>query len=435
LRNIIQQRLADAISMDLPKLTKRNCHIPDMPGKVYSVIGMRRSGKTYFLFQVMESYLADGVDRSRLVYFNFEDERFADISVNDLHWITDEYYVMFPENRSKKVYFLFDEVQLVKHWERYVRRLLDSENVRIFVSGSSAKMLSREIASSLRGRSIEIPIYPYSFKEFASHHQIDIPINLKLIGSRMRSILENLMIKYLNEGGFPEAQGLSLRDRHMLLQGYVNSVLFRDVIERFGITNIMVLKTLIRHLIKNTGSKFTVNKFYNELKSQGIKVAKTTLHEYLDHLQDAFLLHLIPIYADSERKRMVNPVKSYVIDTGLAVSFMTSRDLNLGHLLENSVFMELRRRDARLTYLRTESGYEIDFLAHYAEGARQAIQVAADVSDPLTRDRECRSLVEISALVPDADLLLINLSEEAMIKINHVNIQLIPAWKWLLDKV
>jgi len=434
LRNTIQQRLADAINMDLPNLTERRCHVPDIPNKVYSVIGMRRSGKTYFLFQEMKRCLAEGVNRSRLVYFNFEDERLADISANDLHWIIDEYYVMFPENRAQKVYFFFDELQLVQGWERFVRRLLDTENVRIFVSGSSAKMLSREIASSLRGRSIEVIIYPYSFKEFASHHHIDIPENLKHIDSQKRSILENLMMKYLSQGGFPEAQELSQRDRHLLLQGYVNTVLFRDIIERYGVTNITVLKTLIRHLIKNAGSKFTVNKFYNNLKSQGIKVAKTTLHEYLDHLQDAFLLHTVPLHTDSERKRMVNPVKSYIIDTGLVASFMTNRDLNLGHLLENAVFMELCRRDAQITYLRTESGYEVDFYARYSNGTAQAIQVAADVSDPITRDRECRSLVEVSSVLPDTDLLLINLSEESIIKMDNVTIKLIPAWKWLLEK-
>lgn len=379
--------------------------------------------------------MADGVDRTRLVYFNFEDERLADISVEDLHWIPDEYYVMFPENRSEEVYFFFDEIQLVDGWERFVRRLVDTETIQIYVSGSSAKMLSREIASSLRGRSVEIIIYPYSFREFAKHHDINTPRSLKRINSHTRSVLENLLIKYLNHGGFPEAQGLTQLDRQLLLQGYVNTVLFRDIVERFNVTNVTVLKTLIRHLIKNAGSRFTVNKFYNHLKSQGFKVAKTTLHEYLDHLQDAFLLHTIPIYTDSERKRMVNPVKPYIIDSGLVASFTLSRDQDLGHLLENSVFMELCRRNAQVTYLMTPSGFEVDFLVEYPDGIRQVIQVAADVSDPITRDRECRALIESRQIVPDADFLLINLSEEATIKINGVSIQLVPAWKWLLHKM
>jgi len=435
LRNIVQQRLADAVSMDLPELTERECRLPEIAKKVHSVIGMRRAGKTYFLYQIMKRCMADGVDRSRLVYFNFEDERLAGLAVKDLRWIPDEYYVMFPENRSEEVHFFFDEIQLVDGWERFVRRLLDTETVQIYVSGSSAKMLSREIASSLRGRSVEVVIYPYSFREFAKHHDIEYPESLKRVNRETRSVLENLLIKYLNHGGFPEAQGLTPLDRHLLLQGYVNTVLFRDIVERFGVTNITVLKTLIRHLIKNSGSKFTVNKFYNHLKSQGFKVAKTTLHEYLDHLQDAFLLQAIPIYTDSERKRMVNPVKPYVIDTGLAASFAMSRDQNVGHLLENCIFMELCRRHARVRYLTTPSGFEVDFLAVYPDGTRQAIQVAADVSNPITRDRECRAFIEACPIVPDAQLLLINLSEEETIRINDVSIQLVPAWKWLLDKM
>ncbi|MBL7176663.1 MAG: ATP-binding protein [Desulfobacteraceae bacterium] len=434
MRNIVQQHLADAISMDLPELTERECQLPEIPNKIQSVIGMRRSGKTYFLYQIMKQCMADGVDRSRLVYFNFEDERLAELSVENLHWIPDEYFAMFPENRSEEVFFFFDEIQLVDGWERFVRRLLDTETVQIFVSGSSAKMLSREIASSLRGRSVEIIIYPYSFREFTRHHGIQYSRSLKRINSKTRSLLENLLIRYLKYGGFPEAQGLLRLDRQLLLQGYVNAVLFRDIVERFGVINITVLKTLIRHLIKNAGARFTVNKFYNHLKSQGFKVAKTTLHEYISHLQDAFLLHTIPIYTDSERKRMVNPIKPYIIDTGLVASFLSSRDPDLGHLLENSILMELCRRNARVNYLITPSGFEVDFLAEYPDGIRQAIQVAADISDPITRDRECRAFIESRSIVPDAEFLLINLSEEDVITINGVSIKLIPAWKWLLDK-
>lgn len=432
MKNIIQQRLADAAVMELPKLTEREYRVPKIPKKVYSVIGMRRSGKTYFLYQVMKRLLSDGADRSGIIYFNFEDERLADLSMENLHWIPDEYYAMFPENRSRQVYFLFDEIQLVAGWERFVRRLLDTENVQVYVSGSSAKMLSREIASSLRGRSVEIIIYPFSFREFTKHHHADYPNPMKRTSSRTRSLFENLLIKYLNHGGFPEAQGLIRTDRHLLLQGYVNTVLFRDIIERFNVTNITVLKTLIRHLIKNAGSRFTVNKFYNQLKSQGFKVAKTTIHEYLDYLQDAFLLYTVSIYTNSERRRMVNPVKPYIIDPGLVAAFAMRRNQDIGHLLENCVFMELCRRNARVQYIITKSGFEVDFLATYPDGTRQAIQVASDVSNPATRNRECRALLDAHPIVPDTEFLLINLDEEDTLLINGVSIQLVPAWKWLL---
>ncbi len=270
---------------------------------------------------------------------------------------------MFPENRPGKVYFFFDEIQLISSWEKFVRRLMDSENVRIYLSGSSAKMLSREIASSMRGRSVEVTIYPYSFREFLSCHHIELPSSLMRVPKKLRSQLEHQLLKYLSAGGFPEAQGLSTSDRHLLLQGYVNTVLFRDIVDRFNVTNINVLKKLIRHLLQNSGSRFTVNKFFNDLKSQGIRVAKTTLHEYLQYLQDAFLLDVIHVYTQSERKRMVNPIKPYAIDTGLAAAFSMMREPETGHLLENCILVELYRRHARVTYLTAESGFEVDFVA------------------------------------------------------------------------
>jgi hypothetical protein len=432
MRNIIQQRLADAVSMDLPDLVERKYRLPQIPNKAYAVIGMRRAGKTYFLYQTIKRYIEKGVDRSRLVYFNFEDERLAELTVKDLHWITDEYFAMFPENRSGRVYFFLDEIQLISGWEKFVRRLMDSENVRIYLSGSSAKMLSREIASSMRGRSVEVIIYPYSFREFLSSRHIELPTSLLRVPKNLRSQLEHQLLKYLTAGGFPEAQGLSTSDRHLLLQGYVNTVLFRDIVDRFNVTNINVLRKLMRHLLRNPGSRFTVNKFFNDLKSQGIRVAKTTLHEYLDYLQDAFLLHTIHIYTQSERKRMVNPIKPYVIDTGLAAAFSMMREPEIGHLLENCILVELYRRNAKVTYLTTESGFEVDFVAQYPDGSVEVIQISTDLSDPLTRQREYRALSDTGAAWPDARFLIINLTDEDTVDLGDLTVSIRPAWKWLL---
>ena len=434
MRNIIQQRLADAVSMDMPALVERECRLPNIPNKVHAVIGMRRAGKTYFLYQTMSHCLEQGIDRSRLVYLNFEDERLADMTVKELHWVTDEYFAMFPENRPDKIYFFFDEIQLVDGWEKFLRRVMDAENVQIYISGSSAKMLSREIASAMRGRSVEAIIYPYSYREFLKSRNVDVPGSLRRVNKQIRSRLEHQLLNYLLDGGFPEAQGLSISDRHLLLQGYVNTVLFRDVVDRFNVTNIGVLKKLIRHLIRNNGERFTVNKFFSHLKSQGLKVAKTTLHDYLDHLQDVFLLHAVHIYTQSERKRMVNPIKPYAVDTGLAASFSLMREPEIGHLLENCIFMELCRRSARVTYLNTPSGFEVDFVAEYPDGSLQVIQVSADISDSLTREREWRALRDASSVLPDAHFILINLVEEAEINLDNITVSIIPAWKWLLNK-
>ena len=434
MRNIIQQRLADAVSPDLPAAVERRCHQPQIPNKAYAVIGMRRSGKTFFLYQTMKRYIEQGIDRSRLVYFNFEDERLADLTVKDLHWITDEYFAMFPENRPDRVYFFFDEIQLINSWEKFIRRLMDSENVRIYISGSSAKMLSTEIASSMRGRSVEVIIYPYSFREFLDCRHIALPSSLLRVSKILRSQLEHQLLKYIAIGGFPEAQGLSKLDRHLLLQGYVNTVLFRDIVDRFNVTNLNVLRKLIRQLLRNPSSRVTVNKFFNDLKSQGIRVAKNTLHEYLEYLQDAFLLHTIHIYTQSERKRMVNPIKSYVIDTGLAAAFSLMHEPEMGHLLENCVLLELRRRNARTTYHITGSGFEVDFIAQYLDGSVEVIQVSSDLSDPSTRQREYRALSDLGSTWPNARFLLINLSDEYTFDAGNLTINITPVWKWLLER-
>jgi hypothetical protein len=430
---IVQQRLADSIAMNLPTLIEREASLPLIPNKAFAVIGMRRAGKTYFLFQQMGRRLSQGVDRSRLVYFNFEDERLAGMTSAGLHWITDEYYVMFPQNRDHKVHFFFDEIQLVAGWERFVRRLLDTENVEIFVSGSSAKLLSREIASAMRGRSVETVIYPYSFREYLKCRGTDAPKSPRQTPKQMRSLFEKMLGDFLVSGGFPEAQHLSAPDRRLLLQGYVNTVLYRDIVERFNVTNLNVLKILIRHMLQNPATHFTVNKFYHHLKSQGIKVAKTTVHEYIDHLRDAFLLYTVPIKADSERRRMVNPVKVYAADCGLPDAFALSRDPDLGRLLENCIYMDLCRRGCQVSYIVTSSGFEADFLAEYFDGRRQVIQVAADISNSDTREREIRALVEAGRDTKGAELLLLNLSEESSITREGLTIEILPAWKWLLD--
>jgi len=432
MKAIIQNQLIDSVNKEIPQFIEREIDLFEIPNKAYSIIGMRRTGKTYFLYQEIVKHLKNGIDRSRLIYLNFEDERLIDIDIKDMHWIIDEYFVLYPENRSDKVFFFLDEIQLIDKWEVFVRRIMDSENVQVYLSGSSAKMLSREIATSMRGRATETIVYPFSFREFLKFNNIEIPKSYSQIDKNMRSLLENQFIKYLTIGGFPEAQYLKIQERYLLLQSYVNTVVFRDIVERYRVGNIAVLKQLIKHLIRNCAGKFTVNKFYNNLKSNGIKVSKTTLHEYLEYIQDAFLIKNIFVYSQSDRKRMVNPVKTYVIDTGLASSFSLSREPNTGNLLENCIFIELSRRKASVAYFITKSGYEIDFIATYYNKRIDAIQVSADISDKKTLERECRALYEAKSISPDVNLVLINMSQEKYIKYSNCDIHVIPAWKWLL---
>ena len=205
--------------------------------------------------------------------------------------------------------------------------------------------------------------------------------------------MEKRLREYLTAGGFPEAQGLALRDRLDLLRGYVDTALFRDVVERHAVSNPVALRWMVRHLLGNAAGTFSVQRFYGDLRSQGIPVAKDTLHAYFGHLEDAFLIRTLPIAADSERRRMVNPRKVYPVDPGLIPVFDRAGRANEGHALETVVALELERRGAEAAYVRTREGFEVDFLARFPDGGEQLIQVCADLDAAGTRDREIRGLL------------------------------------------
>lgn len=416
MKEIIQQKIADSIRADGPILTQRtSVHVPNIPGKAFAVIGMRRAGKTSFLWQKINEFRSAGISPERLVYFNFEDERLGEMNVQDLSLVVEEYYRLYPEYRGRqKVVFFLDEIQVVPGWEKFTRRLLDSENVQLWLSGSSARLLSREVATSMRGRSMEAIVYPFSFCEFLVHAGIfNQPPKLGKITARERSLLEASFLNYLRCGGFPEAQGRTLRDRNALLQGYVDSVILRDVAERHKLTNLSAIRWLVRQLLANAGGAFSANRFHKTLHSQGIKGSIEGLLEIYAHLEDAFLIQGVHIETGSERQRQVNPVKTYPVDQGLIAAFDRTGKENIGHALETCVLIELLRRGAEVTWVRTPSNYEIDFLARFPEGGVELIQVAASLEDPDTANREWRALVEAGQMFPRAKLRLITLDSKS----------------------
>jgi len=214
-------------------------------------------------------------------------------------------------------------------------------------------------------------------------------------------------------GGFPEAQGLERRDRFDLLRGYVDVALLRDVIERHAVSHPIALRWLVRQLLGNAAGPFSVNRFHADLKSQGFAVAKDTLHSYLGHLEDAYLVRLVSLATDSERRRMVNPRKIYPIDPGLIPLFDRSGKANLGQALETCVMLELERRGAKVCYVQTAEGWEVDFLARYPDGGQELIQVCASLDDVATAHREIRALAAAVVEFPQARPLLIALDVPA----------------------
>ncbi|MFN0076341.1 MAG: ATP-binding protein [Prosthecobacter sp.] len=431
---VLQEKLALGMSQELPVLTPRQVVMTLLPGKAQAVIGMRRAGKTCFLYQQMQERLAQGARREQLIYLNFEDERLPSLEAEALTFVLDEYYRTHPATRSKqKVLWCLDEVQLVKGWESFVRRILDTEKVEVFVSGSSARMLSQEVATSMRGRALEVVIHPFSFREVLTHQGLPVPDDVAVLTPAKRSRMEKALTDYLVGGGFPETIGLPPDARARLLQSYVDVALLRDVVERHQVANVSALRFLVRHLLANAGSPFSVQKIHNFLTTQGMPVAKNTLHDLLAHLEEAFLVRTVWMESASERQRMVNPRKAYPIDPALMALYDRSGRANTGHMLETLVLLELERRRAAVTWVRTPAGYEIDFLARHADGRQELIQVCADASDPATAEREFRALADATTSFPRAKRTLLTLHQTGFPKTSPpAKIEVQTAWQWLL---
>ena len=433
LHPVLEERLNAALapSFSAP-FTARDARLPTVPGKAHAVVGMRRAGKTTFLRQLLAERRAN-LPPERALYLSFDDDRLVGIGVEQLGFLLEEFYRRYPALRGRQtVLWLFDEIQLVPSWERFVRRAMDSERTEFVVSGSSARMLSREVHTSLRGRGMETVIRPFSFREFLRHRNEEPTKPPRQWTAAERSLVEKRHREFLMEGGFPEAQGLASALRIELLQGYVDTVLFRDVVERFEVSQVTALRRLVRQCLRNPAGSFSVHRLTQDLKSQGHGVARDAVNAMLGHLTDAFLLSAVPIATDSERKRNSNPRKLYPADPGLIPAFDTSGRANLGHSLETAVFNELERRRAEVSYVKTAEGLEVDFLVRYRNGTQELIQVCASLKSSETVARELRALVAAAKEHPRSQRRLLVLDRDAAGEVAGPGVEVLPAYEWML---
>ena len=429
----LQERLrnfvAEAAATPTRSATTRRVFGPVMfPGKATAVLGMRRAGKTTFLHQLRADRIAKGAKLDEAPYWNFEDERLAGLDLSGLSGLYQE-HLRLSGGAAPKLLCL-DEIQLVPGWERFVRRILDASTHDVVISGSSAAMLSREVATSMRGRGWEVVIHPFSFAEALVHAGQDPAANRST--SRARAAVDARLRSWLHAGGFPEAQGLDDATRIRLLRDYVDVAVLRDVVERHEVKSVSALRWMVRHLLGNAGASFSVQKFFDSLKSQGLKVGKDTLHDLLAYLTDCFLVRTVWLETDSERRRMVNPRKVYPVDSGLIATFDRSGKPNLGHALETAVLVELERRGAEVTYVKTTDGFEVDFLARFPGSPPQLIQVAASAADPQTAERELRALHEAMREQPNATAHLVVLDDSGLPRATPSGIRAVAAADWFL---
>ena len=371
---------------------ERHLKFPETEHMINVAIGMRRAGKTYFLYQSIDKLLQTGVPKQQILMINFEDDRLLPMSAKEMGALLDGFYTLYPQNHQKCCYFFLDEVQNIPDWHRVVRRLYDSKNVRLYLTGSSAKLLSKEIATSLRGRSLSIEVWPYSFKEYLSAHKIKVAT--QPFGQKSFDIMRKHLLDYFSKGGFPAVQFMQTPEWRSTLQSYTDTVILRDIIERYKISNVDLLRYLSITLIKNAAAPFSVNKFYNDIKSQGYRISKQTLYTYIEYLEDAFLLFNVPLYSESERKKHNQPKKIYTIDNGLVHANSLGIDQIFNKFLENQVYLDLRRSGKQVFFYKTKNNYEVDFVTISHNGTREIIQVTWDMDDPDTAAREQRALIQ-----------------------------------------
>ncbi len=432
METLIEHLISDFQERDLPRMQAREAKLPQIPGKIDAIVGMRRVGKTSLLYQVMQQQLAQGLPKKNILYMNFDDERLLPLTVDRLHLIPDTYYRMFPELKKERCYFFLDEIQNIDGWERFVRRLLDTENVQLAITGSSSKLLSKEIATALRGRALTTEVFPYSFKETLIHENPTFSFAASP-GAQARAWLANRARQFLQLGGFPEVQGLAEEYRIKILQEYVDVVILRDIIERYNVANVQVLRAMVRSLLAAPAALFSVNKFYNDLRSQGISCSKNDLYDYLDYLHDAYLIFPISICARSVRVQRTNPRKVYLIDAGLIHAFLHQPHADFGHLLENWVYLELRRQGFKVEYFRTQKGAEVDFIATSNRGEQALYQVALNLDDARTRAREIRALEDAMQELRISESKIVTLNHRETIRMTSGIIEAVPAWQLCFD--
>lgn len=420
--------IADWFSRPLPITTPRRAKSRALPGKADAVYGMRRAGKTTLLLGELAGRVAGGLPRERALYLSLEDERLAGLDAAGLGGLLEAWWRRFPAAAGEECWLVLDEVQEVPGWERFVRRLIDRGGLRISVTGSSAKLLSREIATSLRGRCVPLELLPFGLDEILTHSGNPVQGPWPP-GELDRATAQSALDRYLTVGGFPEVLNLERADRAQMLRSYVDVVLFRDVVERHAATNIHALRRIVHRLVSAPATQLSVHRFHNDLKSQGVAVGKDTLYAYLEHIEDACLAFRVPVWTESERVRAVNPPKTYVVDPGLAYAW--SARPQPGHLLENAVYLELRRRGGDIAWMRTKGGFEVDFVVTQESGI-SLIQVCYELRDSETRDGELRALDEAMHETGIREATVVTRLEREEIRTSAGTVHVVPAWEWLL---
>lgn len=429
--DLLKEIILDFQDASLKTGTSRHLDIKNVAGKATICIGVRRSGKSTFMFQLMERLMAKGVRRENILYLNFFDDRLHALQHDKLNVVLEAYFSLYPEKKTAEtVYCFFDEIHVVPGWEPFIDRLMRTEKCEVYITGSSAQMLSKEIATQMRGRALSWEMFPFSFREFLAFKGID---GARPTTTKARLLIQQAFDQYWESGGFPEVAGIDRMLRIKIHQEYFNTMLFRDLIERHDISHPKAITDLAHWLVDNTASLYSVNNLTGYLKSLGHKVPKAAVSSYLEWFEDAYLFFTVRIFDASLARSNTNPKKIYCIDHSLVTSVGSGILVNNGHLLETLVFMALRQSSPEIFYYKTQGGREVDFILQKNDRSRLLVQVCETLSNPQTRKRELASLNEAMGELNMDSGIIVTRNEEEKIPVESGQIVVMPAWRFLLE--
>jgi predicted AAA+ superfamily ATPase len=412
----------------------RDIQILAVPRKATVIIGIRRCGKSTWQHEKIESLLDNGVDAENICYIDFSDDRldFLRLEGSDPAVIADTYYGMYPHKHEQRVYFFFDELQYVNRWAQFVNRLQTTQLCEVYVTGSSAKLLSKEIATELGGRTFTWEMFPFSFKEFL--RATGKPQAITDIASRDAII--GAFDSYVEQGGMPERLVLPKGSMAPIyFQNLVDDVISRDILLRYNIQHPVQLKRLVHMLMSSYSRLITVNKLKQRLAGERNRLSPELISDYIEKLTDCYLLFTVPIRSYNTAVQSVNPRKVYCVDHALVQAYCRATSENSGLVLENMVFMALRRVTEQIYYYKTSQGDEIDFAVGTDSDIR-LIQVSWSLGkDGRTRERELSPLLDGMEELGLQESWIITAYEEEEFKDGKTGriIHIVPAYVWLLQ--
>ena len=410
----------------------RDVSLPIDGNEIITIPGVRRCGKSTLMEIAINRLLANGIRKENILWIGFDDERIKYMTAEELDLVLQAYREMYPATELKDVWMFFDELPLVKDWEYFVLRLFKGSCKHIFICGSNASTLSVEMKSALRGWPREVEVWPLSFREYLRFKGVDADSHLEQDKARVQVAFN----EYNRLGGMPEPTLMPvLSEKYRKLQDYFDVMLLRDLVEHWQISKPQTVRYFLKRVMTTIASRLSVNAIYREIKASGRKVTKDDLYDWLAWAQSIYLVRKLDVYSRSVKSEISIPGKYYVIDNGLRSAVIPLQSDDDGKQLENTVYIEVIRREgpnAELSYF-SGSG-ECDFVVSEGDEVKRLIQVTWEMSDAETRKREFSGLLEAAKATGCRDLTIITRDEEGEEIRDGLNVKIVPVCRFLLAR-